>query len=233
MRLLIKLVIFLALSGLIVSFLVIFRYQQLVNEGTSLTDERCIKVNPTLIERKKAYIETIKTMTDSASQEDFIRSEEKYINAMQMNADADSRWLDKDERFINRWDFRLITPEPIQKVSQLQLKSFKADLELTKIMITLSRSFFATESATQKDKDSWAQELERLTKESDQAEKDLNAHLDKSRDFSDIRSRLTEVPEFKCPDENRQIPDVDSELRKLLPRESTPSTTVGQGKTKS
>lgn len=233
MKTLIKLASFLAISWLIVFVLVIFRYQQLVNEGASLTDERCIKVNPTLIERKKAYIESIKAMANSVSQEEFIKAEEKYINAMQINADTDSQWIEKDERYVNRWDFKLLAPGSIQKVSQLQLKSFKADLDLTKIMIALSQSFFATESASQKEKDTWTQELERLTKERDQAEKELNTLLDNSQAFTDIRIRLTKLPEFKCPDENQQIPDVNSELQNLFPQESIPSTTIEQDEIKS
>ena len=44
--------------------------------------------------------------------------------------------------------------------------------------------------------------------------------------FGDIRIGLTKVPEFTCPEENLKIPDVNSELQKMLLPESSPSTTL-------
>lgn len=84
-RLLIFSLIFTFLIFLIL-YAFIYRYQQLVNEGSYLADEHCIKVSPLVRTRKNIYIKQLELMEASSSVEevhkalaDYKQASEKYL----------------------------------------------------------------------------------------------------------------------------------------------------------
>ena len=69
--------------GLFVGY--IYKYQQLINEGSYLADEHCIKINPLIIDRKNKYLDQynliLKAGSDTATAEEYHAALDKYMQA--------------------------------------------------------------------------------------------------------------------------------------------------------
>lgn len=96
-------------------------------EGNRIFEKRCVGVNPHLISYKKIFLLFADQANnpDWASGEQMVSLMESYIEHMRIYADAETKWLDEDRRFINRWDFQLLEPWYMKKAGQLQLSMYE------------------------------------------------------------------------------------------------------------
>jgi len=74
--------------------------------------------------------------------------------------------------------------------------------------------------------------VEEFTKKRNEAVEAISAMENDPNTYNDFRINLMPRPKFVCPEENFNIPDVNSELQKMLLPESSPSTTLEQSGTK-
>ena len=106
----------------------LYKLHALATEGNDLFALRCTTVNPPLISYKNSFL----------SFADYIQHPEKYkesdgkvfyngyISGMRAYVKEENMWLEKDKKFISRWDFNLIEPWYIKKAGDLQWKMYQA-----------------------------------------------------------------------------------------------------------
>lgn len=184
----------------------ITQYQRLVNEGSELADNQCLKVNPVIIARKNSYIKSIQALKDNNYKE-YEKQTDSYFMESKQYVALQSEWLDTQKKYIDKWDFQYFNPSYIKTAAKYQYDSRKADMESTKLLID-------SYEVTQLNK-SLSEELALKSMEKIKIRNDLD------KKYSDIwdnpgkldwRTRFIKVPASKCPDENFNIPDVEDFL---------------------
>lgn len=107
----------------------VFKYQQLVDEGSVLADEQCLTVDPLIKERKELYNNSLQILDASGSADEYMAETSKYLVVSKKYTKAQKDWLSKQKAFINRWDYKLFVPSYIQDLSRLQFISREADVK--------------------------------------------------------------------------------------------------------
>jgi hypothetical protein len=210
--------IFVGVVAFIIMAVVLYhhQYQTLIDEGSDLADEHCIKVNPLIIDRKNRYIDNYKVMIASGSAEDFQRTLQDYIDVSKKYTDAEYAWVNKDSLFQNRWDFKLIVPSYLKKAAAAQNTKYYNDYLAAS---AVNAAFLATDSASQK---SLSDMVMDYTQKSNQAQDEYNAIFDSPHGF-DIRNFFLSTPLSTCPPQNLNIPDVNEFLKNPNPDLGSPN----------
>lgn len=221
MRFFVKLTILLFLVCLVTVIAVYLRFQQVVKEEASLNDERCLNINPVVIERKNAYLSSMQAMVTSG-EEAFIEENKKYVNLLKNNVTVESEWSLKYKKLLDRWDFKLLIPPILQKTARLRWESHVYENETSKNMIVLTESFFQDGDENDPKLKEAGDNIKILTKQSGDVEAELETLANDSSLYKDFRISLMRIPESKCPDENYNIPDVQNELKKIFTPEASP-----------
>lgn len=180
----------------------IFKYQQLVNEGSIIADKQCLNVNPLIIQRKNSYSETIRIAKANGTEEEYWKEQNNYLSISKKYIQAQQLWLNEQKTFMNRADYKLFIPQVIQKAGLLQYESREADLKAT-IAVT---DMFKSLTDTNKQKE-LATIILNEKKKQEAAEAELDKMWKSTSNF-DIRQRFIRVPKTKCPKENLEIPEV-------------------------
>lgn len=184
-------------------------YQRLVNEGSILADSQCLTVNPIIIERKNHYLKSM----EAAKNNDIAGYEGEttaYIERSKQYVEEQTKWLQTQHSYMDRWDFQFFLPGYMKQAAQYQYDSRKADVESTQFLIDAFEVAELNQSLSQE----LGQKAVEQVKIRNEAEERYNALWDKPGRL-DWRTRFIKVPESKCPDENFDFPDVE---------ELTPST---------
>lgn len=189
--------------GLIVSLLILMvggiRYQQLVDEGSYLADEHCIKVSPLVKERKNIYIKQLELMEASASTEEVHKALADYKQTSEKYLKAEQDWLKKQKQLLNRWDFKFLSPNQIQQSANTQYRMYEADAFTAQYMLS---AFDA--------KDPMSQEFI-YEKVAEFVNKSTLAGEEYNKVFSTPYNKLDprfyfKIPLSKCPPENLDLP---------------------------
>lgn len=106
----------------------LFKYQQIVDEGSVLADEQCLNVEPLIKEKKALYDSSLQILDASGSAEEYMTETSRYLGVSTKFIKAQREWLNKQRIFINRWDYKLLVPSYIQELSRLQFISREADV---------------------------------------------------------------------------------------------------------
>lgn len=181
----------------------ILMYQRLINEGSALADNQCLKVNPIIIERKEAYINSLTALkaNDSVTYE---QDTDHYLDLSRKYVTEQTKWLGAEKAYIDRWDFQLFVPSDMKEMAITQFVSRAADTESTKALIEAFKVKDLSQSLMN----------EHLKKSADQvkirneADDKYNELLNGPRKY-DWRTTFITVPSSKCPKENYNIPDVN------------------------
>lgn len=191
----------------------IYKYQQIVNEGSYLADEHCIKVNPLVISRKNEYINQIQLMQASASAQEVQDSISNYLEISNSYLTQEKIWLEKQKRFLSKWEFNLLMPQYIKEGANSQYSMYEADF-LSSTYLT--QAFFERDESKQMELSNKV--LEETAKSKAAGDK-YNAIWESEKGKTDWRYRFVRVLESKCPRENEDIPDVQNPfLPKSPPR---------------
>jgi len=181
-------------------------YQHLVNEGTVLADNQCLKVNPVIIERKDAYLKSMQALKDNNG-DAYVKETENYLTASRKYVSEQTNWLDIQKKYMNRWDFKYFIPSYMKEAAQYQYNSRKADTESTTFLVEAFEIAPLNVSISEELSDKSMKKV----KERNEAEKNYD-ELWNNPGKLDWRTRFIKVPESKCPDENFNFPDVDEFL---------------------
>lgn len=202
------LAIFCGLLALIAGYLIFstFEYQRLVNEGSVLADNQCMKVNPVIIDRKNSYIKSIQALKDDNYKE-YEKQTDNYFKASNQYVSLQTEWLDTQKKYMDKWDFQYFSPSYIKNAAKYQYESRKADMDSTKLLI---ESYEVAQLNKSLSEELALKSMGKIKIRND-AEKKYSDIWDNPGKL-DWRTRFIKVPASKCPDENFNIPDVEDFL---------------------
>lgn len=184
----------------------ILMYQRLVNEGSVLADNQCMKVNPIIIERKTAYLNSMQALKDN-DVKTYEKETEKYLAASSKYVEAQTAWLKEQKKYIDRWDFQHFNPSYVKDAAMTQFVSRAADVESTKYLIEAFEIKDLNKTIAEEDGNKAMEQI----KIRNAADKKYDEIWDNPGKL-DWRTKFIKVPPSKCPDENFNIPNVDDIL---------------------
>jgi hypothetical protein len=193
-------IVLILIFGLFATY--IFKYQQLINDGSVIADAHCLKVNPLIIERKNKYLDSMKVIQASGGAEAYWKETESYLAVSKKYISAEEEWLEMQKKYMDRWDFNLLIPYHIKQAAQYQYEEREADRNSTDTLVKL---FQEKDPVIQKQ---LSGKVIDETNRGKKADDEYNKIWDAPRTF-DIRNYITKVPPSKCPAENFDIPNID------------------------
>ncbi len=205
----VKIILFVTLLGFGLFVFSIWKYQQLINEGSIIADEQCLKVNPLIINRKNSYIDSMNILIASGSAEEYWTETNKYLDVSKKYIDAQNVWLATQKNYMDSQDFNTYIPAHIKKASQAQYTSREAEVKATIAIVELFETYKDIDAEKQK---TLSDTIINETKKSNDANDEYNRIYDNSKGKFDFRNNFTTVPQSKCPPENFDIPDVQDFL---------------------
>lgn len=120
------------LIGLILFFTLLFGFytyklRTLAVEGNKIFEERCTQVNPHLISYKNAFLQYADYLNDPT--EEKLKEVGNYLNdyveGMRNYVIAENEWLDKNEVYMNKWDFKMFEPWYLKEVANYQHEMYR------------------------------------------------------------------------------------------------------------
>lgn len=201
----VKLLSLLLIVGVIAYVLV---YQNVINERVKLEDEHCMKVNPLIIQRKTLYLDSMKALLKSKDIDQYDKINAQYISVSNKYIKEEDEWLKNDQSMISSPLVKLVISKDGYQGALMSHRMYELDFINTKNILRLFH---------EKDKS----EQEKLSKSLVQNTiefKKLNNDYDKISNLHNYRwvDYLIKVPQSECPAVNRNIPDVERELQKLI-----------------
>lgn len=194
----------------------LFLYQNIINERVKLEDEHCIVVNPLIIKRKELYLDSMRALVSkTGGLKAYQDINNQYIEASKKYITKEDKWLKEDLSMINNpLVMKLVNKEGYQGALLLH-RIYELDFINTKIILKMFKE------KDQKEQDRLGKSITENTIELKKANNDY----DKISSVHNYRlvDRLIKVPPSKCPPENRNIPDVEKELEKIMVPGSLPS----------
>src|SRR5262245_33260258 len=124
-----------------ISFLLIYAYKlhSLALEGNNLFEQRCLVVNPPLIEYKNSFLQVADYLKnpEKHATDDFKSSFDHYIAGMRDYAEKEDAWIRNQKSYVNRWDFQLFEPSTVKEAAQYQIKMYEAQRDETQAKLEL------------------------------------------------------------------------------------------------
>ncbi len=198
-----KIIILLIIVSLGVFAAYIFKFQQIINEGSELADEHCIKVNPLIIDRKNKYLEQYNMMmTDSGTKEEFQKVFDDYFVISDKYQQEEGKWLPKQRAFLDGWLFNNIMPQFTKDAGKYQYEMYEAEY---KSALYLSQLYKELDKEKQKELSDKSLSETAKSKESGDKYNDL---WDREGNNGSWVYRFIKIPVPKCPKENYNIPDL-------------------------
>lgn len=123
-------IIFIILGLLFIGFLFyIYKLHSLAIEGNKIFEYRCVNVNPPLIAYKNAflkYADFLNTYPNTKYTHDQAKEFiDDYISGMRAYVPEETKWLDMQKSFVDRWDYQLIEPWYIKEGGVYQWKMYE------------------------------------------------------------------------------------------------------------
>jgi hypothetical protein len=187
-------------------------YQNVINERVKLEDEHCIVVNPLIIKRKQTYLDSMKALVNNTG--DYLKLNDKYIEVSKKYITEEDEWLKKDSAMLHNPVVRLVVKKDGYQGALMLHRINELDLINTKIILLLF------EEKDLKKQETLGKSIAKNTFELNALQKDYDrisgVHNYRWVDY------LIRTPQSKCPLENRNIPDVENELQKIMTPETLP-----------
>ncbi len=198
----VRVVLAISLIGIVLFSMYIWKFQQVVTEGSLLVDEHCIKVNPLIIDRKNKYTDQYNIMTAQGSVDEYMDALAKYRVSAATYTKEEKIWLDKQRKYLDSKDFNQLMPDYMKEAANHQYNMYEAQY--------LS-SFYLLQDFEEIDKGKQAdlgkKVLEETNRSNDEQDK-YNAVWEREKGKSDWRFNFVKVPVSKCPAENNDFPEV-------------------------
>lgn len=204
-----------ATLGLVVVLFVgyLFKYQQLVNEGSYLADEHCIKINPLIIDRKNKYTEQYNLMIASASAQEFQSAVDGYFRASQAYMDEEKIWLAKQRKYLDSKWFNLLMPSYIKEAANFQYAMYEAEYDSQRYL------YLGFKEEDKNKQLEFADKVIEETAKSKEAGDKYRGVWEREKGRSDWIYRIVKIPSAQCPAENYNIPEVPNPfLPPVFPR---------------
>ncbi|MBI2314434.1 hypothetical protein HYU93_00015 [Candidatus Daviesbacteria bacterium] len=198
----VKFLVGLVTLGLVIFGLYVWKYQQVVNEGSYLADEHCIKVNPLIIDRKNKYTDQFNLLMASASEEQYMSSLDQYRQSAAEYIKEEKIWLAKQRRYLDSKAFNLLITSYIKEASEYQYQMYEGQYLSS---LYLSQAFDEKDKVKQLELSNKV--LEETNRSNDGQDK-YNAVWEREKGKKDWIFNFVKIPDSKCPAENNNFPDV-------------------------
>lgn len=187
-----------------------FEYQSLINQGSKIADDQCMKVNPLIIQRKNSFLDSMKILLGSGSAAEYWKENNKYLKISQQYVDEQNAWLKEEKTYMDQWNYKSFVPSYIRLAAKAQYNSREAEAKSQQAII---EEFRTKDTVLQK---KLSDLVIAQTKKSGEENDLYNKTWNSPKPF-DLRDRFTKVPQTICPDENFNIPDVPDFLHPSPP----------------
>lgn len=205
----VKVIVFVVLLGLGFFVFSTWKYQQLINQGSVIADEQCLKVNPLIIARKNSFIDSMKILQSSVSAEEYWTETAKYLAISKKYIEAENAWLATQRDYMDSKDTNTYVPAYIRNAGQLQYDSRVADVKATSAIVELFETYNKIDAAKQK---TLSDTILTETKKSNDLNDKYSKVYDHPQRTFDLIEYFTTVPQTTCPPENFNIPNVPDML---------------------
>lgn len=180
----------------------LYKYQQLVTEGSLLADEHCIKINPLIIDRKNKYTDQYNLLLISASEEKYMDALDKYRKSARLYTNEEKTWLAIQRKYLDGKIFNLMMPSYVKEAANYQYQMYAGQY--------LS-SLYLNQVFDEKDKDkqvALSNKVMEETNKSNEALDKYNAIWEREKGKKDWIFNFVKVPASKCPAKNSDFPTV-------------------------
>lgn len=222
MKRIIKILLLCAVIGILSFIFYIYKLHSLAVEGNALFEYRCLHVNPPLIAYKNSflkYADFLNSYPDTQyTPEEVAGFLDGYIEGMRAYVPEETKWLEMQKKFIDRWDYQLIEPWYIKEAGLYQWKMYE---DYRDDAVSLLNLVDNPETANKNLKPGDTSE-ERERRDA-YAEKYFDL-FEKASEIPDWRKYFGSVPVPEgCTDENMFIPNTSGSIDWDRDSESTPS----------
>lgn len=129
MKSIIKILLLCLFVGILSFIFYIYKLHSLAVEGNALFEYRCLHVNPPLIAYKNSFLKYADYLNSYPDTEytpeqvgNFISG---YIEGMRAYVPEETKWLEMQKKFIDRWDYQLIEPWYMKEAGLYQWKMYE------------------------------------------------------------------------------------------------------------
>lgn len=200
------------LLSLIILFIVFFgtyayKLHALAVEGNKIFEQRCLVVNPSLISYKNSFLKfaDFAKNPDKYSESQVVDFYGDYIAGMRRYIEEETKWLEMDRKYLDRWDFKLIEPWYIKEGGEYQWKMYEGYRDDAKYILEPFDTKKITDETTTNQKDA----RDRRDKYSQL----YFNHFKKASEINDWRKMFGSVPLPKgCTEENLTIPNTTGSI---------------------
>lgn len=218
--------VFLALGVLSLFTFGIYAYKlhSLAVDGDRIFAFRCTNVNPHLIAYKNSFLQFADALNNP---EKYSVDEAKgffdgYVSEMRAYVEEENRWLEMNQKHLDRWDFKLIEPWYIKEAGVYQLKMYEAYRDHARYIV---QSFDAKKAS-----ENFKSVIDEVVARREKYEKLYFELFDRALMIRDWRKIFGNVPMPKeCTEENMTIPNTSGSIN----WEGTPTPTPVPVKPKS
>lgn len=222
MKKVIKILLLCVFVGILSFAFYIYKLHSLAVEGNALFEYRCLHVNPPLIAYKNdflKYADFLNNYPDTPyTPEDVAGFLDGYIEGMRAYIPEETKWLEMQKKFTERWDFQLIEPWYIKEASFYQWKMYEGYRDDAVSLLNLVDNPDAA-NKNLKPGDS-SEERQRR----DSYSQKYFDFFEKASEIPDWRKYFGSVPvPESCTDENMIIPDTSGTIDWDRDPDSTPS----------
>ena len=185
------------------------KYQQLMNEALKLSDQHCIVINPLIIQRKEAYIDSMRALKGTVNKNAYMSAQDSYLALSKEYLGLEKNWLDLQNDFLKRRDVQLLLEEDVRELMLWEYTMNRAEYEGTEAVVKL---FTERNEVKQQD---LTDTILRSTRETALAKQRYNLVFTNAKREENLRDLFIRIPDAECPEENYNIPDVNAELETL------------------
>ncbi len=207
MKKLLKISLAIFTSLLFVFGIYLYKLRSLAIEGNRVYEHRCTDVNPSLISYKNSFLKFADYLKypEKYKGEDSSTFLTDYIFGIKEYVDAENRWLEMQDKFRNRLDFKLIEPWYLKQAWFYQMKMSEGYRDDAQTMLDIWNNKVHSEELIARQAEARKRRNEAIQEYSD--------FFDKASDVSDWRKIFCYVPDPKgCSEENMTIPDTGGSI---------------------
>lgn len=197
---------------LIISIVVIFGFylyklHSLSLLGNKIYEYRCINVNPHLISYKNSFLKfaDFANNPNKLSKEEAFGFYDGYIFEMRAYIPEETKWLKMQQKYMNRWDYKLFLPRYFKIPFELETKMFEAYRDDAQYMVDI----FDKKLTFEQINTNYPEPRQRR----DKYNQLLFDFFNKFSEINDWRKIFTQVTSPKgCTKENETIPDTSGSI---------------------
>lgn len=222
MKKILKILFLCVFVGILSFVFYIYKLHSLAVDGNALFEYRCLHVNPPLIAYKNEFLKYADFLNNYPNTQytpeevaDFL---DGYIEGMRTYVPEETKWLEMQKKFTDRWDFQLTEPWYIKEASVYQWKMYEGYRDDAASML-----YLVDHPETAK-KDFNPDNISEERKRRDTYSQQYFDFFEKASSIPDWRKYFSSVPVPEgCTDENMIIPDTSGSIDWGRDPDSTPS----------